>query len=93
MVSKIAVITHISDMIIRTKSTITIVLPELEENIINTLLTVKPKIRVHLIAGLDMEADIEKIKKLLQKGNIRVWERTERDFLGCARDNEEVLSP
>ncbi|MEM2907058.1 MAG: hypothetical protein QW739_03150, partial [Candidatus Odinarchaeota archaeon] len=91
LISKIAVITHISDMIHRTKSTITVVLPELDDTIVNMLSTANPRIRIHLIAGLNLESDTDKIKKLLVKGNIRVWDRPEKDFFGAARDNEEAL--
>ncbi|MFX1486046.1 MAG: helix-turn-helix domain-containing protein [Promethearchaeota archaeon] len=91
LVTKTAILVHITDMLLRTKSTITIVIPELADVPIENLLATRPQIRVHVVTGIDMTKDVPKIKRLLEKGNIRVWDRPARDSFGCARDAEEVM--
>ena len=91
LVTKTAILVHITDMLLRTKSTITIVIPELGDVPAENLLATKPQIRVHVVTGIDMTKDAPKIKQLLEKGNIRMWDRPARDSFGCARDAEEVL--
>lgn len=91
LVTKTAILVHITDMLLRTKSTITIVIPEMADVPVENLLATRPQIRVHVVTGVDMTKDAQKIKQLLEKGNIRVWDRPARDSFGCARDAEEVM--
>ncbi|MFX0067454.1 MAG: helix-turn-helix domain-containing protein [Candidatus Hodarchaeota archaeon] len=91
LVTKTAILVHITDMLLRTKSTITIVIPDLADVPAENLLATRPQIRVHVVTGIDIAKDAPKIKQLLEKGNIRLWDRPARDSFGCARDAEEVL--
>ncbi len=82
---------HLLEMFRRVNETVTLVYPSFEEVPIDELSKVKPKNRVHIITTLDGEKHRTSVKKLLQQGNIRIWDNPDMRFYGGSRDGEEVL--
>jgi sugar-specific transcriptional regulator TrmB len=82
---------HLFGMFRRVNETVTLVYPSFEEVPIDELSKVKPESRVHIITTLDGEKHLASAKKLLQQGNIRIWDNPDMTFYGGSRDGEEVL--
>lgn len=82
---------HLLEMFRRVNETVTLVYPTFDEVPIDELSKIKPESRVHIITTLDGEKHRTSVKKLLQQGNIRIWDNPEMKFYGGSRDGEEVL--
>ncbi|MEA2070296.1 MAG: helix-turn-helix domain-containing protein [Asgard group archaeon] len=82
----------IKDMLIRTKSTCTLVVPtinnELAEFIQNQI---SRRVRVRILADLKPFEDEALIAAFKEQGNISLWQYTMRDFFAVTRDGAEVL--
>jgi hypothetical protein len=90
-VTKQAILHHIKDMVKRTKSTVTIVVPNLEEAPLKEVKEISKSIRINIIAGIDELQHKKLLKELFAQGNVRLWGLTEKDYISCTRDAEEVL--
>ncbi|TFF88779.1 MAG: hypothetical protein EU549_02380 [Promethearchaeota archaeon] len=86
-----AVIEHIKDMISRTTSSITLLLPDSTKIPFDEISKIKPAIDVQLFTEISniLLKSVE-MKPLLKKDNIRIFDIKE-NFYGAFRDNEEVL--
>jgi sugar-specific transcriptional regulator TrmB len=82
---------HLLDMFRRVAETITLVYPSFDEVPVSELSKINPKNRVHIITTLDGEKQLTSAQKLLQQGNIRIWNNPKMEFYGGSRDGEEVL--
>jgi hypothetical protein len=85
-----AVLAHISDMVQRAKSKITLILAYPTEIPTEMLVELKSTTGVELVVT---EGGLlaDKARPLVGRGNIRVRTRTEMDVYACVRDSEEVL--
>jgi hypothetical protein len=85
-----AVLAHISDMVQRAKSKITLILAYPAEIPSDMLVELKSAIGVELVVT---EGGLlaDKVRPLVGRGNIRVRTRTDMDVYACVRDSEEVL--
>ena len=90
-VTKQAVLHHMKDMVKRTKSTVTVVVPDLQEAPIKEVKEISKSIRINIIAGIDEARDKKLLRELFTQGNVRLWSLTEKDYISCTRDAEEVL--
>jgi hypothetical protein len=82
---------HLLDMFQRVDETVTLVYPSFDEVPVVELSKVQPQSRVHIITTLDGEKHRASAQKLLQQGNIRIWNNPKMEFYGGSRDGEEVL--
>jgi sugar-specific transcriptional regulator TrmB len=82
---------HLLDMSRRVNNTITLVYPSFDEIPVVELSKVQPHTRIHIITTLDGEKQRTAVQKLLQQGNIRIWNNPNMEFYGGSRDGEEVL--
>ncbi|MFX1404018.1 MAG: helix-turn-helix domain-containing protein [Promethearchaeota archaeon] len=82
---------HLLDMLRRIDETITLVYPSFDEVPVTELSKIQPQSRVHIITTLDREKQLASAQKLLQQGNIRIWDNPNMEFYGGSRDGEEVL--
>ena len=82
---------HLLDMFRRVDETITLVYPSFDEVPITELGKIQPQNRVHIITTLDGEKQLSSAQKLLQQGNIRIWNNPNMEFYGGSRDGQEVL--
>jgi sugar-specific transcriptional regulator TrmB len=82
---------HLLDMFRRVDETITLVYPSFDEVPVTELSKIQPKSRVHIITTFDGEKQQAGAQKLLQQGNIRIWNNPNMEFYGGSRDGEEVL--
>jgi hypothetical protein len=90
-VTKRAILNHMKDMVKRTKSTVTVVVPNIEEAPIEEIKEISRAIRIQIITGVDETIHKKLLKELLMQGNVRIWSLTEKDYISCTRDAEEVL--
>jgi hypothetical protein len=88
--TRTAVLAHISDMVQRAKSKITLILAYPTEIPTEMLVELKSTTGVELVVT---EGGLltDKVRPLVGRGNIRVRTRTEMDVYACVRDSEEVL--
>jgi hypothetical protein len=85
-------ITAIYDMLIRTKSTCTIVVPTIDQAMVDLLTKqVSKRVRVRVLADIDPFRDEALVAALKEQGNITIWQYTMRDFYAVTRDGAEVL--
>jgi hypothetical protein len=82
---------HLLDMFRRVDETITLVYPSFDEVPVAELSKIKPQSRVHIITTFNGEKQVASAQKLLQQGNIRLWNNPNMEFYGGSRDGEEVL--
>ena len=84
--------TAISDMLIRTKSTCTVVVPTLSQEIVDLLVKqISKRVRIRVLADVDPFRDESLIAALKGQGNITIWAYPMRDFYAVTRDGAEVL--
>ncbi|MFW9923444.1 MAG: helix-turn-helix domain-containing protein [Candidatus Thorarchaeota archaeon] len=82
----------IYDMLLRTKSTCTIVVPTIDEYLAELLVKqVSKRVRVRVLADIDQFRDEALVTSLKSQGNISVWAYQMRDFYAVTRDGAEVL--
>jgi hypothetical protein len=88
--TRTAVLAHISDMVQRAKSKITLILAYPNEIPTETLVEAKSTLGVEcVVTEGGLLAD--RARPLVGRGNIRIRTRTEMDVYACVRDGEEVL--
>jgi hypothetical protein len=97
IISKEATLTYLGGMFNRLKSTITMLIPSIEDIPVDLILATKTHQRVNIVTIIDPEVHIDLLKKLLQKPNVRV-RRIEshkvegiEGYLAADRDAEEVI--
>ncbi len=84
--------TAIYDMLIRTKSTCTLVVPTIDQNLVDLLTKqISKRVRVRVLADIDPFRDEALVAALKEQGNITIWQYTMRDFFAVTRDGAEVL--
>jgi len=87
---KDAPINVIKGMIARTKSTITILLPEIKALPLELLEEVSTRIRVHLLSNIQPE-DMEYAQKIKEeRPSIQIRTNPALDIIGATRDSEEI---
>jgi hypothetical protein len=84
-------INYARDMILRTKSTITIVTPTLSPELLSTAKNVSSRTRLIFVTDIDLNRFGNSIKELMAKGNIRFKQYDRQDYWAVLRDREEVL--
>ena len=84
--------TAISDMLIRTKSTCTLVVPTITQDIVDLLIKqISKRVRIRVLADIDPFRDEALIAAMKEQGNITIWAYPMRDFYAVTRDGAEVL--
>ena len=81
---------RLKDMLKRAKSTITLVFPNFDEVPQKTLMAIAPEVRIHVVTKIE-EKHAQPVQRLLEQGNIRLWQIVDMPFYAGARDSEEVL--
>jgi hypothetical protein len=84
-------INYARDMILRTKSTITIITPTLSPELLGTAKNVSSRTRLIFVTDIDLNRFGNSIKELMAKGNIRFKQYDRQDYWAVLRDREEVL--
>ncbi|NHK31776.1 MAG: hypothetical protein FK730_10525 [Asgard group archaeon] len=84
--------TAIFDMLIRTKSTCTVVVPTIDQNLVDLLTKqISKRVRIRILADIDPFRDEALVASLKEQGNITIWQYTMRDFFAVTRDGAEIL--
>ncbi|HUU79016.1 MAG TPA: helix-turn-helix domain-containing protein [candidate division Zixibacteria bacterium] len=82
----------IYDMVMRTRSTCTIVVPTIDQLLVDLLTkSISKRVRVRVLADIDPFRDEALVSSLKEQGNITIWSYTMRDFYAVTRDGAEVL--
>ncbi len=82
----------IYDMLLRTRSTCTIVVPTIDQYLVDLLSKqVSKRVRIRILADVDPFRDEAMVAALKQQGNITIWNYNMRDFFAVTRDGAEVL--
>ena len=90
VVTRDAVNAHIKDMLLRAKSKVTLIVPEVNDIPTEVLTELKTMVGVELVVT-ESGALGPKVKPLVGRGNIRVRTRSDKDVFACVRDSEELL--
>jgi len=84
--------TTIFDMLLRTQSTCTLVVPTLDQNLVDLMVKqISKRVRIRVLADIDPFRDEALIAALKGQGNITIWQYQMRDFYAVTRDGAEVL--
>lgn len=82
----------IYDMLLRTRSTCTIVVPTIDQYLVDLITKqVSKRVRVRILADIDPFRDEAMVAALKSQGNITIWAYNMRDFFAVTRDGAEVL--
>ncbi len=90
LVTEDAIKEYMSDMTMRTKSTITVVAPDFKDLPIAAIRSIRRALRVKTASRILAEARTE-VAELLTQGNVEIRQRPEQNLYAAARDAEEVL--
>ncbi len=90
LTSEDAIKEYLGDMVLRTKSTISIVAPDFNDLPLKSMETARRQIRIKTASRILADSRNE-VAKLLEQGNVEVRQRPEMDLYAAARENEEVL--
>ncbi|MHA1462780.1 MAG: hypothetical protein ACTSQ0_06915, partial [Candidatus Heimdallarchaeota archaeon] len=82
----------IYDMLLRTRSTCTVVVPTIDQYLVDLLTKqVSKRVRIRILADVDPCRDEAMVAALKSQGNITIWAYNMRDFFAVTRDGAEVL--
>lgn len=90
IVTREAIIEYVKDMLLRTKSTVSVIVPSFEDLPYDALMQT-PATRRVIIATKILATQRDRVQQMLDKGNIQIRQRPEADIFACARDGEEIL--
>ncbi|MHA1278536.1 MAG: hypothetical protein ACTSQI_17295 [Candidatus Helarchaeota archaeon] len=90
IVGREAITEYIKDMLVRTKSTVSVVVPAFDDLPFEALMQTPSSRRV-IVATKILATYRERVQQMLDKGNIQIRQRPEGDIFACARDGEEIL--
>ena len=90
LTSEDAIKEYMADMVLRTKSTISVVTPDFSDLPVAAINNARRQIRVKTASRILADSRNE-VAKLLEQGNVEVRQRPEMDLYAAARENEEVL--
>ena len=91
IVGKEAVLNRMKDMIRRTKTMVTIVLPKIDDIPVDVVRESKKTQKINIVVNVGGNKVHPVIKELISMPNVRVWHRDAKDYYACTRDGEEVL--
>ncbi|OLS27370.1 MAG: hypothetical protein HeimC2_12070 [Candidatus Heimdallarchaeota archaeon LC_2] len=80
-----------SDLLLRTKTRVTIVTPKLSSQLLDYASNLKPTIRITFVADVDIEGDSRLINKINNDGRMILRKYPGRDLYACIRDSEEII--
>lgn len=81
----------LSDMVLRTKSTVTIVSPRLNTQLLENVAKIRSTIRITIVADMDKTTDKRLLRKVREIGRIQLRKYPARDLYACIRDSEEII--
>ncbi|WXG44585.1 MAG: hypothetical protein WED04_11225 [Promethearchaeati archaeon SRVP18_Atabeyarchaeia-1] len=93
VVTKVALMSHVQDMIKRTKSHIMIMLPTVSEAPLEEIPKVKKATRVTLVVGETKgdEKEMQTLAEIAKMGNVSLRASADLSCYGCSKDSEEIL--
>jgi hypothetical protein len=93
LVTKVALMSHVQDMIKRTKSHIMIMLPTVSDAPLEEIPKVKKATRVTLVVGETKgdEKQMQALAEIAKMGNVSLRASTDLSCYGCSKDSEEIL--
>ena len=81
----------VNDMLARTKSSITIVLPQLSTDLLKRIAELPRSRKITLVSEIDIDQYEIELGHLLDQGNVQLRHYTKKDINLCLRDAEEVF--
>jgi len=81
----------INDMLTRTKSSITLVLPELSGALLNRIAELPQTRKITLVSEIDVDQFELELGQLLDQGNVQLRHYAKKDINMCIRDAEEAF--
>ncbi|MFQ5820871.1 MAG: helix-turn-helix domain-containing protein [Candidatus Heimdallarchaeota archaeon] len=81
----------VNDMLERTKSSITILVPELSGDLLQRIADVPHTRKITLVSEIDIDHYERELGQLLDQGNVQLRHYAKKDMNMCLRDAEEVF--
>ena len=81
----------VNDMLERTKSSITILVPELSGDLLQRIADVPRTRKITLVSEIDIDHYERELGQLLDQGNVQLRHYAKKDMNMCLRDAEEVF--
>ncbi len=81
----------VNDMLERTKSSITILVPELSGDLLQRIADVPQTRKITLVSEIDIDQYERELGQLLDQGNVQLRHYAKKDMNMCLRDAEEVF--
>ncbi|MFQ6125134.1 MAG: hypothetical protein ACE5R6_11105 [Candidatus Heimdallarchaeota archaeon] len=81
----------VNDMLERTKSSITIIVPELSGDLLKRIADLPRTRKITLVSEIDIDQYERELGQLLDQGNVQLRHYAKKDMNMCLRDAEEVF--
>lgn len=92
IISSESILNYIMDMSLRTKKSISIILPHFTDFKPDYFKNLGSNVLIHIFSNMSLEKDNQILRELFSQGNIRIWHiNGEYSFYCALRDAEEML--
>lgn len=81
----------LTDLLLRTKTRVTVVTPRLSSQLLDYATNIKATIRITFVADVDVEADARLVNRIKNDGRMTLRKYPGRDLYACIRDSEEII--
>ncbi|MCE7733786.1 MAG: hypothetical protein GPJ54_02840 [Candidatus Heimdallarchaeota archaeon] len=81
----------LTDLLLRTKTRVTVVTPRLSSQLLDYAENIKATIRITIVADVDVEADARLVNRIKNDGRMTLRKYPGRDLYACIRDSEEII--
>lgn len=81
----------LTDLLLRTKTRVTVVTPRLSSQLLDYASKLKPTIRITFVADVDIDGDARLINRIMDDGRMTLRKYPDRDLYACIRDSEEII--
>ncbi len=81
----------LTDMILRTRVKVTIVIPNIDLELVEIIRKIRSTIRITFVTDIDPQTDARFISKMKETGRVVLRSYDKKDLYACIRDSEEII--
>ncbi|MCY3411392.1 MAG: hypothetical protein INQ03_07135 [Candidatus Heimdallarchaeota archaeon] len=86
-----SIYSSLTDMILRTRVKVTIVIPNIDLELIEIIRKIRSTIRITIVTDIDIEKDKRFISKMKDTGRVNLRSYDRKNLYACMRDSEEII--
>lgn len=81
----------LTDMILRTRVKVTVVIPNIDLELVEIIRKIRSTIRITFVTDIDTQTDARFISKMKDTGRVVLRAYDKKDLYACIRDSEEII--